>query len=259
MSAALRRGGTSLQLDDPNVTVSIRRSRAARRFSLSVSHIDGAARLTAPHHSSEAALRRFVEGHRDWLRDALGAAPQAAPICDGADILFEGEPLRIAAQPGSRGVRLRSDAKRLEIGCRPAEAGRRAQLWLREQARSRLFERSRHYADRLGVRFSRISIRDTRSRWGSCSSAGALSYSWRLILAPPRVLDYVAAHEVAHLIELNHSARFWALVDDLKPDWRDDRDWLKRHGAELHRYQVPPGAAALNRGSGGASARENAG
>jgi predicted metal-dependent hydrolase len=89
----------------------------------------------------------------------------------------------------------------------------------------------------LGRRFSRLSLRDTRSRWGSCSSRGGLSYSWRLILAPPDVLDYVAAHEVAHLAEMNHSPAFWALVARLCPGYQAPRGWLRREGAGLHRYR----------------------
>lgn len=235
------RGGRSklaaLMLEDPAVSVEIRRSRGARRLSLSVSHIDGAARLTAPPDCSEASLRRFLDSHRDWLRKALGATPEARLIADGCEIPFAGRLIRIEALRGLRGVRFQDRDSVLEIGGPSKEAGRRAVLWLREQARARLLDRSRAHAQTLGVRFAKISIRDTRSRWGSCSSTGALSYSWRLIFAPESVLDYVAAHEVAHLREMNHSHRFWALVSRLKPDWRDDRDWLRSHGADLHRYQ----------------------
>jgi predicted metal-dependent hydrolase len=97
---------------------------------------------------------------------------------------------------------------------------------------------SRRAAAQLGVRIARISVRDQASRWGSCSSTGALSYSWRLILAPPYVLDYLAAHEVAHLVEMNHSARFWRLVDKLCHDMRRARNWLDVHGPDLHRYGI---------------------
>lgn len=231
----------ALMLEDPAVSVEIRRSRAARRLSLSVSHIDGAARLTAPPDCPDSTLLRFLENHRDWLRDALGAAPSVRLIGDGLQIPFAGEPIVVRAAPGKRGVRLLRQDRTLLVGGPASETGRRAVLWLREQARARLLERSTYHAERLQARFSKISIRDTRSRWGSCSSTGALSYSWRLIFAPPSVLDYVAAHEVAHLREMNHSDRFWKLVERLKPDWREDRDWLRQEGAQLHRYQ-PAGA-----------------
>ncbi len=131
------------------------------------------------------------------------------------------------------------DAASLKVGGGPEAVGAKVSVWLRERARERLSERTQVHCQSLGVRFTSITIRDTKSRWGSCSSTGALSYSWRLILAPDDVLDYVAAHEVAHLREMNHSSRFWALVEALKPDWRNHRRWLRDHGAELHRYLSP--------------------
>lgn len=240
------RGGrtkqAALKLEDPPVSVELRRSRGARRISLSVSHIDGAARLTAPADCPEAALIRFLDSHRDWLRRALRSTPEMRLIGDGRSVPFGDETLLIRAVRGGRGVALRpgvdGDERVLEVGGPPTHTGRRATLWLREQARAQLLDRAERHAQALGQRFTKISIRDTRSRWGSCSSSGALSFSWRLIFAPSRVLDYVAAHEVAHLREMNHSRRFWDLVERLKPDWRDDRDWLRQHGAELHRYQA---------------------
>jgi hypothetical protein len=115
--------------------------------------------------------------------------------------------------------------------------------WLKREARRKIDERVSWYAEQLGVRPRRITIRDTSSRWGSCSSARSLSFSWRLILAPPAVLDYVVAHEVAHLRELNHKPRFWRLVASLGPEVDDSQAWLSEHGALLHRYA--PRARAL--------------
>lgn len=128
------------------------------------------------------------------------------------------------------------DAGRLSVPGDTARAGIRVRAFLREAARAALVPASRNYADLLGREIGRITLRDTRSRWGSCSSTGDLMYSWRLIMAPAGVLDYVAAHEVAHLAEMNHSARFWSVVERLRPDYQSARDWLKRHGAGLHRY-----------------------
>ncbi|MEL6280973.1 MAG: M48 family metallopeptidase, partial [Pseudomonadota bacterium] len=139
-----------------------------------------------------------------------------------------------------RGVRPDFDAGRLDVGGPEVGIDRRVAAWLKEEARAWLLARAGVHAAQLGARFERIAIRDTTSRWGSCSASGALSFSWRLILAPDAVSDYVAAHEVAHLREMNHSARFWALVERLRPDWRAQRDWLRAHGADLHRYQVAP-------------------
>ena len=106
---------------------------------------------------------------------------------------------------------------------------------LKLRARDVLAEASDRYAVMVGQSYSRLSIRDTRSRWGSCSSEGVLMYSWRLIMAPPEVLDYVAAHEVAHLVEMNHSAAFWAMVERICPDYDVHRAWLRKNGDVLHR------------------------
>ena len=116
---------------------------------------------------------------------------------------------------------------------------RRVHDFLKREARKELHKAAQAYADALGVRVKRVSIRDQSSRWGSCTSAGSLSFSWRLILAPPFVLDYLAAHEGAHLEELNHSPRFWRLVKRLYPDFERAKAWLDAHGTELHRYGVP--------------------
>lgn len=238
-----RQAGASLPstmtVEDLPVTIALRQTRAARRLSLSVSHVDGGVTLTTPPHCSLDTLQRFVATHRAWLRNAVAAAPTAATIDDGVEIPFQGSPVTVRWASGRRSTQLSEEDKVLHVGGASADVGRRVVIWLREEARSRLLARSRHHADQLGVSFNTLHIRDTRSRWGSCSTSGALSYSWRLVLAPASVLDYVAAHEVAHLREMNHSARFWALVSVLKPDWRDDRDWLKRHGATLHRYRPP--------------------
>ena len=114
---------------------------------------------------------------------------------------------------------------------------RQVQDFLKREARKDLEAATRRHATRLGVTGARIGIVDQSSRWGSASSTGAINYSWRLILAPPSVLDYVAAHEAAHLVEMNHSAAFWAVVERLYPGWQQERGWLHEHGQGLHSYR----------------------
>jgi predicted metal-dependent hydrolase len=119
---------------------------------------------------------------------------------------------------------------------KPEHVARRATDWLRKQAAIDLELACARYASAMDVKVRRIAIRDQKSRWGSCSSSGDLSFSWRLILAPPIVLDYVAAHEVAHLLEMNHSPRFWRHVLKHCPHARDAKNWMRLHGSDLHRY-----------------------
>lgn len=217
--------------------LTLRRSARARRFSLSVSRIDGAVRVSAPARASDAEIGRFLDAHAEWLSRMVEAAPEAEIFGLGESFPYLGR-LVLATPASGRGVRLSDCGGRLLIGGGGASIGARVEAWLREEARRELVAAARGYAEALDRPISRITLRDTRSRWGSCSARGALSFSWRLVMAPRAVLDYVAAHEAAHLVEMNHSSRFWAVVERLRPTWRTERDWLRRHGATLHRYRA---------------------
>ena len=219
---------------NPPVIVELRRSTRARRISLRVSGLDGKVTLTVPHGVGEREALEFAREKGDWLRAQLGR--QAAPeqIAVGAELPVEGTLRRIEA---GRGRSVRDNGVVLQVPGHPETAAVRLRAWLKTRARDRLAEASDRHAASLGVGYARITLRDTRSRWGSCSSQGGLMYSWRLIMAPPEVLEYVAAHEVAHLREMNHSAEFWALVDRLYPGYGAPRRWLRENGAALHRYR----------------------
>jgi len=216
----------------PPVPLTLRRSGRARRISLRISQLDGRVTLTLPNRVPVAEALAFANSKNNWIRDHLSNRPNDVPIAHGAVVPVEGAPRRIVPAPGRRVV-LHPD----EIAAPDGAVGSRLQSWLRTLARDRLAAASDHYADLLGRPYTRITIRDTRSRWGSCSSHGALMYSWRLILAPPEVLRYVAAHEVAHLAEMNHSAAFWANVTRLHGPYEAPRRWLHQQGADLHRYR----------------------
>lgn len=248
MTTALRSGRGKLEQEyieiaDPPVRVRVRRTRAARRISLTVSSIDGRAQLTMPHRCARRAAEAFVQENRAWLKRMVDRVPPADPIAPNARLPFRGRMLLVRGETGRRTARIDLEREEVLASADPALARAQIEAALREAARARLLNRARRRAEELGVAFSRISIRDTRSRWGSCSSGGALSFSWRLVMAPDDVLDYVAAHEVAHLVEMNHSARFWALVTRLRPDWRVQRDWLREHGPDLHRIPLTRAAA----------------
>lgn len=211
--------------------VRLRRSARARRLSLRISRLDGQVTLTLPMGVPEAAGWTFVAQKSQWLDQTLAAMPAPVIVGEGVELPIEGRLHRIIAAPVRR---IEQSEGQLIV---PHRAPARAALgWLKALARMRLAAASDAYAARIPARIARLSLRDTRSRWGSCSSQGQLMYSWRLILAPPEVLDYVAAHEVAHLVHMDHSPRFWRQVEQFRPDWRDQRAWLRRHGGGLHRY-----------------------
>jgi predicted metal-dependent hydrolase len=215
----------------PPLDITLRRSARARRFSLRVSRLDGRVTLSLPPGAREAEAMAFARQQEPWIRRALADLPQTAPVGLGTQIAVEGRLLRLDAGPG-RLVRIEGDS--LLIPGNPAQAGVRAGAFLKHLARDRLTEASDRYAQRIGRPYSRLTLRDTRSRWGSCTADGALMYSWRLAMAPPAVLDYVAAHEVAHLAQMNHSPAFWAVVARLVPGYAAHRRWLKLHGQALH-------------------------
>lgn len=226
----------------PPVEITLRRSARARRFSLRVSRVDGRVTLSLPLRAREAEAMEFARAQEGWLRGTLARLPQSCLIGIDAEIPVEGTLLRLASGSG-RSLRVEGDL--LLVPGDPAQAGVRVQAWLKATARDRLVAASDHYAGQIGRKVTRVTLRDTRSRWGSCTAEGALMYSWRLIMAPPPVLAYVAAHEVAHLLEMNHSSRFWAVVDRLCPAWQTQRAWLHSHGTRLHglRFTDGPDAA----------------
>jgi hypothetical protein len=220
----------------PPVDVHLKRSARARRFSLRVSRLDGKVTLSMPLRAREGEAMAFLHGHEAWLRQTLATMPESdrQPVGIGTRLPVEGRELLLAPGTG-RSIRVEGD--QLLIPGDPLAAGARVSAWLKVLARDRLARASTHYAGLVGRSYSSLALRDTRSRWGSCSPEGRLMYSWRLIMAPPAVLDYVAAHEVAHLVELNHSPAYWAVVSRICPDWQVHRSWLHDQGGALHRLR----------------------
>jgi predicted metal-dependent hydrolase len=219
---------------NPPVALTLRRSARARRISLRVSGLDGRVTLTLPRGVAEDEALAFARDKAGWLRRQLGKRPEEVPVAVGADIPVEGRMLALA--PG-RGRAIRQAGDTLLVPGPEETVATRLRAWLKTRARERLAAASDRHAAALGRPYARLTLRDTRSRWGSCSAAGGLMYSWRLVMAPPEVLDYVAAHEVAHLAEMNHSPAFWATVARLCPGYAAPRRWLRENGAALHRYR----------------------
>lgn len=224
--------GQTIRTGNPPIDITLRRSPRARRMTLRVSRLDGRVTLSAPPSVSLRELSAFADERASWIRRALGEVAPPVAVATGTTLPFDGGSLTIFEDPATR--RSRQAGDRLLVT--PGRAAASAAAHLKRIARERLTAASQAHAATLDRRFSAITLRDTRSRWGSCTADGRLMYSWRLIMAPPEVLDYVAAHEVAHLVHLDHSRAFWRTVARLCPDHAMHRDWLRAHGPALHRY-----------------------
>jgi len=220
--------------------VTVRRHPRARRYTLRVRERDRAIVLTMPPRGSFRQAKDFAERNAGWIATRVKRIPERVPFANNVEIPLRGSMHRIVHRPRARGtVWTETGVDGAAILCvagRAEHIARRLRDFLKREAKRDLTEATRRHAAALGVDIQKIGVRDTLSRWGSCSSDGALSYSWRLVLAPPFVLDYLAAHEVAHRRELNHSARFWRVVDQLTPERRRAEVWLKSQGNSLHRY-----------------------
>jgi predicted metal-dependent hydrolase len=228
--------------------VRVQRHRQARRYTLRVHAATREVVLTMPPRGSVKEAAIFANKHGGWIAARVNRLPLPAPFRHGAIVPLRGEPHRIEHRPNERGtvwVELGDDGRHfLCVAGDAPHIGRRVMDFLKREAKRDLEAASRRAAGKLGVGIKRISIRDQSSRWGSCSTVGVLSYSWRLVLAPPFVLDYLAAHEVAHLVEMNHSRAFWRVVARLCPNVPRAKAWLDAHGADLHRYGLSQPDAA---------------
>jgi predicted metal-dependent hydrolase len=235
MAKALPREA-ALDLAGRRVMVRFQRNHRARRIILRLDHDgdeDGVV-VTLPGRTSSEEGLGLVRDKADWVLARLdGLAPRLA-FGDGAVVPLGGVDHVIRHTGEKRGVARCEDGEILVTG-RLEHLARRVRDWFRAEARARIRPRVRDKAAVLGRTPGRLSIRDTKSRWGSCSHDGNLSFCWRLVMAPESVLDYVVAHEVAHLAEHNHGPEFWRLVGTLTADMDGGRDWLKKHGGNLHR------------------------
>ncbi|MBU1176261.1 MAG: M48 family metallopeptidase [Alphaproteobacteria bacterium] len=225
----------TLEIDGAPVEVGLRVHARARTYRLSLSDT-GRAVLTVPVHGDPRTAGDFLDRQRAWLGARLSRVSGPRPFADGATFPLRGVAHRIHATGRLRGgVAVDADETGpvLLVPGAPEHLNRRLTDWLKTEADNDLQARVAVHAATLGVTPSGITLRGQSSRWGSCSSRGRLSFNWRLVLAPPFVLDYVAAHEVAHLRHMNHSPAFWAEVARALPDHARGRAWLRSHGREL--------------------------
>lgn len=216
------------------IPVTIRRNPKAVRLTLRLAPRGDGAILTAPRSTSFRHLQSFLDEHRDWLIQTYRSVPKAIPLIDGAEVSFQGRTITLRNDPNHRG-KGRLVGGTLVLGGKEPHFPRRVRDWLKTEARAKISALVREKTERSDLKAGRITIRDQVTRWGSCAANGNLAFSWRLICADPKVLDYVVAHEVAHLRHMNHSHEFWALADSLSEDMTFARGWLRDRGTELHR------------------------
>lgn len=220
--------------DGREVAIEVRRSARARRLILRVDQT-GSVTLVLPSLVRLGEAKDFLHRHQGWIEGRLAKLPASLPFAPDAIVPYLGQDRRIRHRPEARGT-VWLEGEELHVAGKPEHLPRRVTDWLKAEARRQLGEDARRRAALLGRPLGRITVRDTRSRWGSCSSKGDISLCWRLILAPDFVRDYVVAHEVAHLAEMNHGPRFWRLVEQQGVDRKAAQRWLKLNGPRLHRY-----------------------
>lgn len=223
----------SLLLPHGPTCVHWRRSVRARRVSLRIDPREGSVIVTLPPRAAQAAGRALLLDHAGWVAERLARLPRAVPLTDGAEVPLDGRAVVLRHVPGGRGTRLVEGA--LLVSGAAEFLPRRVVDFLRGEARRKLAAAALEKAAGARLKIQRVVVKDTRSRWGSCTAAGTLMFSWRLVMAPVEVQDYVVAHEVAHLRHMDHGPGFWALVGELTPYRAMATRWLERNGAGLMR------------------------
>lgn len=225
-------------IDGVAVPVRVRRSPGAKAYRLSMDHTRRELRLSLPAKANLNRALGWAQGHEGWVRSQMAAQPALVMLGDGALFPLEGREVRVCWMAGApRAIRL--DGDRMVLGGPPESVGPRVLRWLKARARAVLETESHAMARDNGLEVASVGIGDPRSRWASCASSGAIRYSWRLILCPPHIRRSTVAHELAHLLHMDHSPAFHAAhARILGEDPRPARAWLREHGAALHRYIV---------------------
>lgn len=207
----------------------------AKRLILRLDERNREAVAIAPNRRKLSEVAGFAKERVEWLAQQLADLPKEVSLKPGNVFNLRGVPCHISLDgPGRRAVLDAGDPPILRVPGEEETVYKRVERYLRREAHSDLTVAVEHYCELLGVSARKVTVKDTRTRWGSCTSDGRLAFSWRLVMAPTSVLDYVAAHECAHLLEMNHSSAFWAHVERCRPDWKDARGWLRAHGRALH-------------------------
>lgn len=205
----------------------------ARSFVVRYDARSGCVKVTLPRYASFKSAFAFAESREGWIAAQMGKH-QRVPFADGIEIPLFGE-LVLLRHSGGRGLVSRHENE-LRISGDKEFLARRVRDYIKQETKKLLQSRAEHYAKVLGVSFCALNLRESTSRWGSCSAKGSLTFCWRLAFAPLAVLDYIACHEVCHLKHHNHSAAFWNTVEQLCPDFQAQERWLKQHGQSVWQW-----------------------
>ncbi len=243
-TASLSRTSREIRIDGELFPVEVRNNTRSKRLTLRLAPDGRGAKLTTPPHVSEHQLTEFLDKNSNWIAVRLARMPEPRELKDGQFILYQGIDHKIT-HLDRRGIveaKLVAGEPTLLVPGEVAHMPRRIIDFLKRQARKKLDQAVVTHASALGVKPKSMRITDSKTRWGSCSATRTLSFSWRIIMAPPPVLNYLAAHEVAHLREMNHSAQFWNLVEEICPDMQEQKNWLRRNGSLLHSVRLESGS-----------------
>ncbi len=223
-----------IRLSGRTAPIDIKRNPRSRRIKLRIER-NSTVVLVLPTRVSEKAGMAFVRRELSWIAEKLAELPGPVPFEHGQYVPIGGVLHEIRHVPEQRGLVWVEDLDLFVTG-RSEHVARRVTDWLRKTARQEITPRAERYASEIGRPMKGVTVRDQKTRWGSCSATGQLNFSWRLRLMPEYVMDYIVAHEVAHLRHMNHSREFWALVDQLNSDVIAAKKWLKENGSQMHRY-----------------------
>lgn len=230
-----------IEIDGQRLPVKVVENERAKRLTLRLFPAGDGLKVTTPSHVGDDEIEEFVARNRNWAASRIARLPNRIELSHGETIPFKGVEHKIISSGKIRGLVHASKENGEPVLCVPGEpqaASRKLLAFMKREARNELDSVVNLHATKIGIRPKQLRITDTTSRWGSCSSTRTLSFSWRIIMAPPEVLNYLAAHEVAHLKEMNHSQRFWDLTRELCPDTDIQKTWLRAHGAKLHAVSV---------------------
>lgn len=217
-----------------NMNIKVVKSPLAKKLTLRIDEKNRIPVLTIPKFCSSRKAISFVEEHQDWIQKNLAKIPLSAKFTNGDSFSFMGKSIIINHSLSQRGAQIKDGF--LFIGGSKEFLHRRVCDFIKKQAQKELFSLSCFFAQKINCKIHNITLKDTKSRWGSCSNKNNINYNWRIALAPYFVIEYLVCHEVSHLAHQNHSADFWQCVAELCPQYQEGRNWLKTNGKELYKY-----------------------